>query len=81
MKINSTFAARYPIKSSSSSFAFKNLITATPKRRISGHYATFTGFTNFQNATAVEETYSQIDFIFGGKCVVKQEGDRIDPVD
>ena len=63
--INSTFAARYPVRSKG--FSFKNLITATPRKRISGHSATFTGFGSVQNSTFVEETFTQIDFIFGGK--------------
>ena len=43
-------------------------MTATPKERVTGHSATFTGFGDVQNSTEVNEDYSQIDFIFGSSA-------------
>lgn len=66
-EINSTFAEKYPVKSNKP-FSFKDTITATPKERVTGHSATFTGFGDVQNSTEVNEDYSQIDFIFGSSA-------------
>jgi len=60
VNISSDFAIKYPIRSST--FATIDLKGATPRQQVSGHYATYTGFS----APANVASYTRIDFILGG---------------
>ncbi|KAG9087449.1 hypothetical protein FS749_002906 [Ceratobasidium sp. UAMH 11750] len=62
--INSTFASRFPIPENSplpSNFTMLDTRGTTPREKVVGHFATFTGFHNLGDTSE----YGRIDFVFG----------------
>jgi len=62
VSINNTFKERFPIPDGAPQFKALDLRTQVPRFRVSGNFATFTGFTELDDTSQ----YSHIDFIFGG---------------
>jgi len=61
--VNSTFSEKYAVPDDfSPTFIMSDLKVETPKMRVSGDFATFTGF-NRPNDFRV---FTRIDFVFGG---------------
>jgi len=60
--VNSDFRVKYPIPPNPSPFTTIDLKGVTPRQNISGHYATFTGFSTPEKFSS----YTRIDFILGG---------------
>ncbi|EPT03257.1 hypothetical protein FOMPIDRAFT_1047244 [Fomitopsis schrenkii] len=60
--INETFAEKYKVPATRDDFVLRDLKAETPRMRISGDFATFTGFNRPGDASV----YTRIDFVFGG---------------
>ncbi|KDN42053.1 hypothetical protein RSAG8_07098, partial [Rhizoctonia solani AG-8 WAC10335] len=65
--INATFAEKFAVPESSLPEDFKMIDTrgATPREKVFGHFATYTGFTN----PGDNDPHGRIDFIFGASHV------------
>lgn len=59
--IDGAFLKRFPVAAPPSNFKLVDLRAATPRHKVSGHFATFTGFV----APEKISNFSRIDFIFG----------------
>ena len=60
--MNETFAEKYRVPETQDEFVLRDLKAETPRMRISGDFATFTGFNRPGDASV----YTRIDFVFGG---------------
>ncbi|OCH84829.1 hypothetical protein OBBRIDRAFT_740880 [Obba rivulosa] len=61
--LDSEFARKYSVPDGTlPKFAMRDLRGETPKMRVSGHYATYIGFSRPGDASS----YTRIDFLFGG---------------
>ncbi|KAG9081006.1 hypothetical protein FRC06_005922, partial [Ceratobasidium sp. 370] len=66
--VNSTFAAKFAVPEDSplpNNFTMLDTRGTTPRSKVFGHFATYTGFSNL-GSTSV---YGRIDFVFGASHV------------
>ncbi|KAG8715930.1 hypothetical protein FRC08_010014 [Ceratobasidium sp. 394] len=69
--INSTFAAKFAVPNDSplpGNFSMLDMRGTTPRSKVFGHFATYTGFSKLKSTHA----YERIDFVFGASHVTWQ---------
>ncbi|KAF8520950.1 Endonuclease/exonuclease/phosphatase, partial [Hysterangium stoloniferum] len=62
VSISDVFRQTYSVPGNAAAFAMVDLLGEAPRRRVSGNYATYTGFNRVQDS----KDFGRIDFIMGG---------------